>query len=204
MRLKGTIRTSRNGLTGESKTPVPFQVFLHPDVKQSIAEIAKAEGKTASEYVREVLSSCAENVGERAFAPRLKVLTDDTAKILKRINGLTAIVKSVEDDERERDVKNTRAISDALGQSMVEIGHVIASNSAALVQLAEQQAAFQAAHDAEIASIQQRLEMLLKLTAAVIHGSKDGDIRTSYRTIEAGMKDGTRLTHFLLDALKRA
>jgi|GEM_PF-3060270 len=177
--------------------PVSLQVYLDPDLHKNLKKAVQKDGKTVSEFARRALSVALEQGQEQPFEARLD-------KVLKRIDGLTAVVKSIEDDEIERRRLERKNYQEVSAQNMAQVGEVIAANSLALQELAARQDALKTNVEAELEVAQNRLQILLKLCVSLVRGTDERGVRESYREIERGMTDGKKLVDFQMDALKRS
>jgi len=176
--------------------PVSLQVYVDPDLHKNLKLAVQKEGKTVSEFVRTLLSAALKQGLEKPFEARLD-------KVLKRIDGLTAVVKSIEDDEISRREKERKGFLEVSAQNMAQIGEVIAANSLAVQELAARQDALKTTLEADLERAQNRLLLLLKLVVATVRGTDERGVRESYREIERGMTDGKKLVDFQLEALKK-
>jgi len=177
--------------------PVSLQVYLEPDLHKKLKLTVLKDGRTVSEFARKALSVALEQGQEQPFEARLE-------KILKRIDGVIGVVKSIEDDEIERRKADRKGFQEIAAQNMAQIGEVIAANTAAIQELAARQDALRTSLEAELEKAQNRLQILLKLVLAQVRGTDERGVRESYREIERGMTDGKKLVDFQMETLKRA
>ena len=178
--------------SGAKPTTTHFHVPIPANTRSAIGELAASDGISSSELARRILSDYVACSGEDSFGSRLDKLEKAILKTAGRVDATIAIVRAFEQDEIERRGKERKIMVEA-----------ISSNSRAIETLAANLQGFQSAHDAEIERMQFRLEMLGKLSAALICGISDAKVRRSYRDIEIGMSDGKKLISFLKDALRR-
>lgn len=176
---------------------VPLQAFVAPELRQALKSAAQNRDIPVSEFVRETLKEALQRQAEEPLGSKLD-------KILKRIDAVISIQKSIEDDEVKRRVQERKAYLEVTAENMAQIGQVIAANSAAIQELAQRQDDLRVYLETEIGKVNSRVHTLAKQTTAMVLGTTDRGIREAYRAVESGEASGKKLRDFHLDAVKKA
>jgi hypothetical protein len=97
-----------------------------------LEELAKRQGVTHTQALRNLLDDAKERMAEEAFGPRLESLArtmlgvvEQQARHATRIEALVAILRKVEEGQAEREAQILQTLSGVVGLSQLTYAHLL-------------------------------------------------------------------------------
>lgn len=99
---------------------------------ETLEELAKRQGVTHTQALRNLLEDAKERMAEEAFAPRLESLArtllgvvEQQARHSTRIEALVAILRKVEEGQAEREAQILQTLSSVVGLCQLSYAHLL-------------------------------------------------------------------------------
>jgi hypothetical protein len=177
-------------------------VKIAPDLHKSAASLATKRGENLSILVRDLLARAVVMGVEDALDSRIKGLETAVQKVVKRVDGAIAVIRSVEDDEVARRRVHEAAIREHLATLGAQISEVVAANTAVLQALVDGSAQHEADTAKALEGLLSRNSNALKMLVALLHAATPA-ARERWRDVESGMADGRKWREFADETLKK-
>jgi hypothetical protein len=124
-------RKSRSAL-GSTHAKSTVHARVGTDSWEVLEELAKRQGVTHTQALRNLLEDAKERMAEEAFGPRLESLArtllgvvEQQARHATRIEALVAILRKVEEGQAEREAQILQTLSGVVGLCQLTYAHLL-------------------------------------------------------------------------------
>jgi len=182
------------------RSDTTFTVRIPKELRTRLTSVAEKRGKSATNMVVAAVTTAIESAEEQPLESRLVILEKATTKNGRRLEDLFAVVRSIEDDEKERRRQERKGFTDTMAENYTSVAEAIAANTAVVEALFGEVRANREAAE----KLNQRLDAQATMLVALIHGATEKGVRASYHTIQRSVTNGEKkLEEFQIEAMKR-